>query len=147
MGLETKISDRHHDRRYDKSAQDKNVDQMIGVDIVETERIKKAIETTPDFTKKIFTDKEIKYCESRNAKYQSFAARFAAKEAFMKALGTGWEHGISFRDIEIQNKENGKPYITIHGKAKEIFTTQGFKHTHISLSHTDTTAIATVMFA
>lgn len=83
----------------------------VGLDIVEVERIKKAIEKTKGFREKVFTKKEIEYCEKRKNKYESYAGRFAAKEALVKALGEGFSN-LSFLDIEIQNDILGRPYYT-----------------------------------
>ena len=81
----------------------------VGIDNIEVKRIKKQIDDSTKFKEKIFTVKEIEYCESKKNYAESFAARFAAKEAFLKAIGTGWSNGLQFTDIEILNDENGKP--------------------------------------
>ncbi|MBN1198199.1 MAG: holo-ACP synthase, partial [Bacteroidales bacterium] len=91
----------------------------IGTDIIEVERIHKVMERDIGFRKKIFTGKEIDYCESKKHKYQHYAARFSAKEAFLKAIGTGWRFGIRFADIEVTHDTLGKPGINLFGKAKE----------------------------
>lgn len=92
----------------------------IGVDIIEVERIKKAIEKHNGFKERVFTKKEIEYCENKKNKYESYAARFSAKEAFVKALGTGFTDEISFLNIEILNDINGKPNIVYKGKKYEL---------------------------
>jgi len=116
-----------------------------GTDIVEVSRIKKAIEASDRFRNKVFTENEIIYCESRKAKYQSYAVRFAAKEAFLKALGTGWANGIRWSDIEILNDASGKPFVSLYSVAKDIFDTNNYQKVCVSLSHTKDTAIASVI--
>ena len=115
----------------------------IGTDIIEIERVAKAI-TKEAFKKKIFTDREIAYCESQKND-ESFAARFAGKEAFFKALGTGWRDGMGITEVEILNDELGKPVIHLSGKAKEVFEQKGGTHIHLSLSHIKAQAIAFVV--
>ena len=115
----------------------------IGTDIIEVERVSKA-NGKEAFKKKIFTEREIAYCESQK-KEESYAARFAAKEAFFKALGTGWRDGMGITEVEIVNNELGKPEIALSGKAKEIFEAKGGTHIHVSLSHIKSMAIAYVI--
>ena len=92
-----------------------------GIDIIEVERIARVMERDLGFREKIFTEGEIAYCESRKKnKYQHYAARFSAKEALMKAIGTGWRFGIRFADIDIYHDELGQPHIQLSGKAKEL---------------------------
>jgi holo-[acyl-carrier protein] synthase len=118
----------------------------IGTDIVEVSRIQKAVEGTPGFADKIFTEAEQNYCEARKAgKYQSYAARYAAKEAFFKALGTGYRYGMRFREIEIINNSLGKPEIRLHGKAKTLVSEQKIIRIHLSLSHLREMAVAFVI--
>jgi holo-[acyl-carrier protein] synthase len=117
-----------------------------GIDIVEIHRIKNAIEKSDRFMAKVFTDREIAYCENKNkALYSSFAVRFSAKEAFLKALGTGWGSGISLREVEVVCDEAGKPDIVLHGEALSIFSTLGLSKIFLSLSHSDTIATASVI--
>ena len=117
-----------------------------GIDIVEVSRIQKAILKSDSFLKKVFTQKEIEYCETKKQRrYQSYAARFAAKEALLKALGTGWSQGIAWTDIETLNDEFGKPNLILYGKAKEVFETYGLKNISVSLSHTKEIAIGSVV--
>jgi holo-[acyl-carrier protein] synthase len=115
----------------------------IGTDIIEVERVARAI-SKEAFKKKVFSEREIAYCESQK-KEESFAARFAAKEAFFKALGTGWRDGMGITEVEILNDELGKPEIFLSGKAKEVFEQKGGTHIHLSLSHVKTQAIAFVI--
>ena len=106
-----------------------------GIDIIEVERVEKQISKNNGFREKIFTEKEIKYCESKKNNSQHYAARFAAKEAFFKAIGTGWRGGMAFNEIEILNNELGKPEVILHGKTKEFCEKQVINNIHVSLSH------------
>jgi phosphopantethiene--protein transferase domain len=110
---------------------------LAGIDIVEIDRIKKAIERGGNsFIRRIYTPREIKYCEERgDARFGSYAARFSAKEAVSKALGTGISNGISFQDIEVVNDAGGKPRVILHGKAGERFRSLGGISMDISLTH------------
>jgi holo-[acyl-carrier protein] synthase len=116
----------------------------IGIDIIEVDRIRKQIEKGERFKKRIFTEKEQKYCEPKRNKAQNYAARFAAKEAFFKAIGTGWRGGITFKDVEIVNNERGKPEIFLYGKAKEFVKEKKLKNIQVSLSHIKNFASAIV---
>ena len=120
---------------------------LCGVDIVEIERIKKSFETIGiPFRDKVFTEKEIEYCEGKKAvKYQSYAGRFAAKEAVSKAFGTGISEGLWWKNIEILNDENGKPNIVLLGTAKDMFEKIGAKSISLSISHCDNYAVAYVV--
>jgi len=117
---------------------------LCGVDIIEIERVKKSLDCTGTaFRDKVFTKNEIDYCEGRNVvKYQSYAARFAAKEAVTKAFGTGIGSGIVWKEVEILNKESGKPYVVLSGKAKEQFNKIEALNMDLSLSHCNSYAIA-----
>jgi holo-[acyl-carrier protein] synthase len=120
---------------------------LVGTDIIEIDRIKTAIEKSESngFLEKIYTANEIKSCEGRNAsKYESYAARFAGKEAVSKAFGTGIGAKAAFNEIEILNDNLGKPYVILHGAAKEYLTSTGSCGVSISLSHCKNYAIAYV---
>jgi holo-[acyl-carrier protein] synthase len=117
----------------------------IGTDIFEINRIKDAMERDAGFSGSIFTIDEISYCEKFINKYEHYAARFAAKEAFLKAFGTGWRNGISFRDIEIYNDDLGKPFIRLLGKAAEQANQVGITSAFVTVSHTRDLATATVI--
>ena len=120
-----------------------------GVDIIECARIQKVMERDLGFKDKIFTTGEIEYCESKSRnKFQHYAARFSAKEAVMKAIGTGWRFGVRFADIEVYHNELGQPFIRLHGKAKELAEQEGFSKIHVSLSHVKelTTAIVIIEY-
>lgn len=121
-----------------------------GVDIVEISRIKHSMEASfgNAFRDRVFTAREIEYCEGKKkSRYQSYAARFAAKEAVSKALGTGISSGMSWKDIEILNDEGGKPYGVLSNKAKELFDNMCGNELSLSLSHCDTHAVAYVIIA
>jgi len=117
-----------------------------GIDIIEVERIAKVMQRDLGFREKIYTEGEIAYCETKKNKYQHYAARFSAKEALMKAIGTGWRFGIRFADIDIYHDEMGQPHIRLTGKAKELAEREGFSKIHVSLSHVKelTTAIVII---
>jgi len=118
----------------------------IGTDIIEVERMKKHLENNDALGKKLYTYLEQEYCgKGKVTMYQCFAARFAAKEAFFKALGTGYRYGMAFREIEVLNDELGKPYINPHGKVKKYLAEQKIKHIHLSISHVKAMASAVVV--
>jgi holo-[acyl-carrier protein] synthase len=117
-----------------------------GIDIAEVPRIKQSIERFGDrFLQRIYTAGEIRYCDSKANRVERYAARFAAKEAAMKALGTGWSHGVRWRDCEVVRLPGGRPTIVFHGKAGEIAARLGVKNAALSLSHTSEQAIAQVI--
>ena len=117
----------------------------IGTDIIEVSRIHAVMEKDIGFREKIFTAGEITYCETKKHKYENYAARFSAKEAFMKAIGTGWRFGIRFADIEVHHDEFGKPLIRLYGKAEELGKIEGISKIHVSLSHVKEIATAIVV--
>lgn len=117
----------------------------VGTDIIEVQRVGALVAKGPFFMERIFTAAEVAYCESKRHKNQHFAARFAAKEAFMKALGTGWSRGIGFNQIEVRHLESGQPEIFLHGKALEYSEEMGILRMHLSLTHIKEYAIATVI--
>ncbi|HEX3101662.1 MAG TPA: holo-ACP synthase [Pyrinomonadaceae bacterium] len=118
----------------------------IGIDIVEVYRIRQTIARTPRFAERVFTANERAFCEAKGvAAAQSYAGRFAAKEAFLKALKTGWRGKITWRDIEVVSDELGAPSLEIHGEAKKILDDRGADHVHLSISHTSEHAIAEVI--
>jgi holo-[acyl-carrier protein] synthase len=116
----------------------------LGTDIAEVPRILKSIQN-PAFTQKVFSAVEIAYCETKTNKAESFAARFAAKEAFFKALGTGWRGGMAFNEVQVENDEMGKPFITLLGQTAEIISERRIRIIHVSLSHIREVAMATVV--
>ncbi|MBN2602446.1 MAG: holo-ACP synthase [Candidatus Marinimicrobia bacterium] len=118
----------------------------IGTDLIEVDRIAKQIDGDTLFKEKIFSKKEIEYCESfRVNKAQHYAARYAAKEAFFKALGTGYRGGLAFNEISIENDDLGKPEAILNGKARDYAIDHAFGNIHISLSHLKELATATVI--
>ena len=117
-----------------------------GIDITEVPRIREAIEHHGErFLKRIFTDGEIQYCESKANRIERYAARFAAKEAGMKAIGTGWNHGVRWRDIEVARQPGGRPTLLLHGKAAEFAAKLGATNIALSLTHTEAEAMAQVI--
>ncbi len=114
----------------------------IGTDIIEIARVESAIAKVA-FKQKVFSVREISYCDSAK-KTESYAARFAAKEAFFKALGTGWRDGMIINEVEILNDDLGKPYIVLSGITADKVAAMGVKHIHVSLSHIKSHAIAFV---
>lgn len=118
----------------------------IGIDIIEVARVREVMRRTPRFTERVFTTRERLYCEGRGAaSAKHFAARFAAKEAALKALGTGWSGGIAWHDVEILSQETGAPTLLFHHRAREIFEERGANIAHVSLSHTSEHAVAQVL--
>ena len=117
-----------------------------GIDIAEVPRIAASIERFGNrFLQRIFTEGEIRYCESKANRVERYAARFAAKEAAMKAIGTGWNHGVAWRDIEVCREPGGRPTLTFHGEAAEFAAKLGVSHVALSLTHTAEHAIAQVI--
>ncbi len=118
----------------------------IGIDFEEVERVRAAIERHGDrFLERIFTPREIAFVEERANRLERYAVRFAAKEAAMKALGTGWSCGVSWLDCEIVNDADGRPHLHLHGKAAEIAEQRGCKRRWVSLSHTRQGVVAQVI--
>jgi holo-[acyl-carrier protein] synthase len=116
----------------------------LGTDIAEVHRIAKSIENI-SFKERVFSKSEIAYCDTKVNKEESYTARFAAKEAFFKALGTGWRGGMSFNEVEVWNDELGKPTLNILGETAEIIKERNIKTIHVSLSHIKNVAMATVI--
>ena len=117
-----------------------------GIDIAEVDRIEQSIARFGvRFTERIFTSEEIRYCESKANKAERYAARFAAKEAGMKAIGTGWSRGVRWRDIEVRRMPGGRPTLAFHGKAGEFFSRLGAAQAHLTLTHTRGMAMAVVI--
>ena len=118
----------------------------IGIDIIEVARIREVLLRTPRFLERVYTTRERAYCESRGAvAAQHYAVRFAAKEAALKALQTGWRGGISWQDVEISAHESGAPFLIFTGQVLEVFEKFGATQTHLSMSHTTQHAIAQVI--
>lgn len=118
----------------------------IGIDIVEVYRIRETVERTPRFVERVYTEKEREYCEKKGAAAaQSYAARFAAKEAFLKALKTGWRGKVTWQDMEILNDEQGVPTLEVTGEARRLYENLGANKIHLSMSHTTEHAVAQVI--
>ena len=118
----------------------------IGIDIIEVARIREVLLRTPRFAERVFTPAEREYCDLRGAvSAQHYAARFAAKEAALKALQTGWRGGISWQDVEVATRESGAPYLIFSGQVLSIFNSFHATATHLSISHTSEHAIAQVI--
>ena len=115
----------------------------IGTDIVECLRIAQMIERHGElFITRVYTEHEIEYCQSRKQATQHFAGRWAAKEAVLKALGTGWRRGISWRDVEIRNERSGSPTVALRGGARDYMEQQKISEVLVSISHCRTHATA-----
>jgi holo-[acyl-carrier protein] synthase len=117
----------------------------IGTDLIEVERVAEKMEKKAGFKELVFSANEIIYCEARTFKYIHYAARFAAKEAFLKALGTGWRSGTAFNEIEIYNAEEGKPEIRFYGITAKTVADLKLGNIFVSLSHLKTMATAMVI--
>ncbi len=117
-----------------------------GIDIAEVPRIRQSIERFGDrFLSRIYTAGERRYCDSKANRDERYAARFAAKEAAMKALGTGWNYGVRWVDCEVVRMPGGRPTIAFHGKAGEFAAKLGVKNAALSISHTKEQAFAQVI--
>ena len=118
----------------------------IGVDLAEVPRIRQSIERFGDkFIKRIYTPAEIAYVERKANKFERYAARFAAKEAGMKAIGTGWRRGITWQDFEVANLPSGKPTLKLHGVAAQIAEKLKVRNVSLSLTHTAELGMAHVI--
>lgn len=116
----------------------------IGTDIIEIESIQKSMEQSKQFAQRVFAQNEMTYCENKSGKYKHYAARFAAKEAVMKALGTGWDKGVQWKQIEVTNRVGGAPEIVTSGRVKELLDEMGVTNIKVSLSHSRLFAVAVV---
>ena len=115
----------------------------IGTDITECLRIAKMVERHADlFLNRVYTPKEIRYCQGRKQSTEHFTGRWAAKEAILKALGTGWRRGIAWRDVEIRNEASGQPVVAVRGGVKEVVEQLGITKLLVSISHCRTYATA-----
>ena len=118
----------------------------VGIDMIEVSRIRETLARTPRFVERVFTSAERAYCDAKGAaSAQHYAARFAAKEACLKALRTGWRGSITWHDMEVSNDAKGAPLVEIRGEARKVFDSLGANVVHLSLSHTTEHAIATVV--
>ena len=117
-----------------------------GIDIAEVPRIAAAIERFGQrFITRIYTPTEIRYCDSKANRFERYAGRFAAKEAGMKALGTGWNHGVRWRDIEVLRQPGQRPTVVFHGRAAEFAQKLGVVNASLSITHSADQAFAQVI--
>jgi holo-[acyl-carrier protein] synthase len=117
-----------------------------GVDLAEVDRLRAAIERHGErFLQRVFTEGEIAYVEQKANKYERYAARFAAKEAGMKAIGTGWRGGVRWQDFEVSNLRSGRPTLALHGVAAMVAEKLGARAVHLSMTHTAGMAMAVVI--
>ncbi|MGA2988986.1 MAG: holo-ACP synthase [Candidatus Korobacteraceae bacterium] len=118
----------------------------LGIDLAEVERIEGAIRRFGErFLRRIYTEAEISYCQSRGNSFERFAGRFAAKEAAMKAIGTGWRRGVTWRDFEVTREVSGRPVMRLSGIAAQVAGRLGAKRTLLSITHSNALAIAQVI--
>ncbi|MBK9292080.1 MAG: holo-ACP synthase [Bacteroidetes bacterium] len=117
----------------------------IGTDIIEVSRMERQLSNTTGLKEKLFTAREQEYAEARSTRFQHYAARFAAKEAFFKALGTGYRFGMAFTEVEVLNDALGKPVLEFSGKVKEYLEKEGLSRIHLSISHVKEMANAFVV--
>ena len=118
-----------------------------GVDIAETSRLEEGLERHGErFTKRLFTPAEVAYCERFKNRGERYAARFAAKEAAFKALGTGWGAGVRWLDVEVTHQPSGKPELVLTGRAQEVARGLGITRMAVSISHSDRYVVAQVIF-
>lgn len=119
----------------------------IGTDLVDVHRIQQTAERFGDrFLHRIYTEVERNYCNSKANRYERFAARFAAKEAGMKALGTGWSRGVGWLDFQVVNAPSGRPTLRLAGQAARIAEESGVHHISLSMTHTASEGFAIVIF-
>jgi holo-[acyl-carrier protein] synthase len=117
-----------------------------GVDLAEVERIRSSIERFGErFINRVFTPLEIAYVERKANRFERYAARFAAKEAGMKAIGTGWKRGVTWHDFEVSNLPSGKPALRFHGVASQVAQSLGVRNISLSMTHTAEMAMAQVI--
>ncbi len=117
----------------------------IGLDVVEVGKVRELLATQQAFEERVFTPAERRDCAGRADKAEALAARFAAKEACFKALGTGWSQGVSFLQVEVQRGDGGVPRLGLSGQAAERARVRGVQHLHVSLTHSAGVAAAAVI--
>ena len=118
----------------------------LGIDLEEVSRVREAVERHGRrFLERVYTPGEIAYVEGRANRYERYAARFAAKEAAMKALGTGWGRGVVWLDLEVVNESRGRPGLQLGGRAQEVADRLGVRRIHLSLSHNRLHVVAQVI--
>ncbi len=114
----------------------------IGIDLVKIDRIDKAVRNHTGFLEKVFTNQESEYCTRQKFPAQHFAARFAAKEAVLKAIGTGWSAGVKWTDMEVLHGDGGGPIVNVSGRVKDLMDLKGVKQVLLSYSHDEGYAVA-----
>jgi len=117
----------------------------IGIDLVKIDRIDKAGKNHPGFLERVFTEREREYCMRQKYPAQHYAGRFAAKEAVLKAIGTGWSAGVKWTDIEVLHGEGGGPIVNLSGRVKDLMDLKGVKQVFLSYSHDEGYAVAQVV--
>ncbi len=117
----------------------------IGLDVVEVGKVRELLAAQQTFEERVFTPAERNDCAGRADKAEALAARFAAKEACFKALGTGWSQGVSFLQVEVQRGDGGAPRLALSGQAAERARVRGVTHLHVSLTHSAGVAAAAVI--
>jgi holo-[acyl-carrier protein] synthase len=119
----------------------------LGIDIAEIDRMEAAIARHgAPILERLFTPAEVAYCESHKNRFERYAGRFAAKEAAMKALGTGWSRGVRWRDIEVSREPSGKPTLKLAGAARKIADGLGVRNISVSITHSGNLALSEVIF-
>jgi holo-[acyl-carrier protein] synthase len=116
-----------------------------GIDIIEVERIAHRVGRDNGFKEFVFSKDEMSYCDAKTSPFEHYAARFAAKEAFLKAVGRGWDSGLQWNEIEIVNETKGKPALRITGLTEKMLAPMGIRIIHVSLSHVKSMATAIVI--
>lgn len=114
----------------------------IGVDMLEIDRMERVLARRPNFARRVFTEEERAYCDKCARPAEHYAARFAAREAVVKALGTGFSDGVSFRDVSVKRDESGRPRALLTGRAAEVARERGIREVALSISHTHDVAVA-----
>jgi holo-[acyl-carrier protein] synthase len=117
----------------------------VGIDMIEVDRVKDSMKKESGFREMVFSEHEIAYCQPKANRFEHYAARYAAKEAFYKALGTGWLDGTAFNEVEIFNLPNGKPEVRFIGSTAEIIKKLKLKNIQVSLTHLKAMASAVVV--
>ena len=117
----------------------------VGIDMIEVSRVADKIGKESGFREMVFSENEINYCEPKPNKAEHYAARFAAKEAFLKAIGTGWKTGTAFNEIEVQHDGEGSPVLHLLGETARTLSSMGINKIHLSLSHLKSIASAVVV--
>lgn len=141
------LQSRQHFGNYDRAFGRGHVIIGLGLDIAEIDRIEAAITRHgAAIIERLFTPREVAYCESHRNKFERYAGRFAAKEAAMKALGTGWRAGVRWRDIEVIRELSGKPTLELQGVARERASKMGVKNISLTITHSGNLALAEVIF-